>query len=146
MASRQVREQVAVLNRNADHMDARNARRAQYLNSKGEYTLDGMRKLLAANQAFATRGLLRIFDYQTAVEQDAEQTHERNGVGFTGADAEILSSMAKWVRTWEALPDTHPRKAKPALSDKQLAIVFKKMPKYAKQLLVIAYGRVPSKK
>ena len=48
---------------------------------------------------------------------------EDNDIGFTGTDGNILSSFAKfYLRTGR-------------LSEKQMVIVFKKMPKYHKQVI-----------
>lgn len=84
------------------------------------------RTKLATDNNWATRGLVRIYQNQTPCEQSASITQEHNGIGFTGADAPILTSLAKQYqqRQW--------------LSEKQMAIVFKKMPKYARQLFELA--------
>jgi hypothetical protein len=91
------------------------------LNTKKARTAH-IKQMLGANKAWALRGLLRIFENQTADEQNSEQTRYHNNIGFTGADGEILSSFAKQVLAGRNL------------SEKQMAIVFKKMPKYSKQL------------
>ena len=72
---------------------------------------------------FAGAALLAIFQYQTEQEKSANATSEHNGVGFSGVDAEILSSFAKQFI------------AKGKLSDKQVSLLLKKMPKYAVQLI-----------
>lgn len=77
---------------------------------------------LATNAAWAIRGLVRIYSFQTADEQDSENTCHDNGIGFSGCDANILSSFAKQVNAGRNL------------SPKQMAIVYKKMPKYSKQI------------
>lgn len=81
---------------------------------------------LSTQATWALRGLVRIYEYQTASEQSSMTTHVHNGVGFSGADAEILSSYAEQY------------KRKGTLTEKQLAILLKKMPKYARQLDAIA--------
>ena len=81
-----------------------------------------LRLMLGSNAAWATRGLVRIFENQTEDEQDKDVTSDQNGIGFTGVDAEFLSSLAKQVIAGRTL------------SDKQMSHLFKKMPKYAKQL------------
>jgi hypothetical protein len=88
------------------------------------------RKMLGTVQKWACRGLLAIYKYQTAAEKAVQETRELNGVGFSGCDAEILSSFAEQYsrRGW--------------LSEKQLAILHRKMPKYAKQLLKVAEGTI----
>ena len=89
-------------------------------------TIAHYRIMLKTNTGWAVRGLLRIFEFQTEEEQNREATTEHNGVGFTAFDAEILSSYAKQFqeRHW--------------LSDKQLVILHKRMPKYANQLYRIS--------
>lgn len=82
---------------------------------------------LGMNPQWAIRGLMRIYREQTENEKAIDRTEENNGVGFTGTDAEILSSFAKQVEK-----DTG--KYPLALSPKQMAILFKRMPKYAGQL------------
>ena len=50
---------------------------------------------LHTNPVWAKTALLRIFELQTDDEKYYESTRDANGVGFTGADGEILSSFAK---------------------------------------------------
>ena len=85
-----------------------------------------VKEKLSSSQNWALNALLKIFDYQTAEEQDWETTNVYNGVGFTGVDAEILSSMAKQYRK------------RGFLSEKQMAIVYRKMPKYWNQIVQIS--------
>lgn len=81
-----------------------------------------IKNMLANNDQWALRGLVRIFENQTDDEQNSEQTRHHNNIGFSGADAEILSSMAKQVIAGRTM------------SVKQMAIIHRKMPKYARQL------------
>ena len=81
-----------------------------------------IRSKLNNDKEWALKGLMRIYSHQTADEQATHTTRVHNNVGFTGADAEILSSFAEQVNR------------KRVLSVKQMAIVFKMMPKYAGQL------------
>ena len=81
-----------------------------------------LREMLGTNAKWAIAGLSRIYANQTADEQDSGMTSEDNGIGFTGVDAEILSSFAEQVEKGRTL------------SPKQMTLLFKKMPKYAKQL------------
>ena len=83
---------------------------------------------LATDPRWATRGLLRIYTFQTSDEQDRESTTDANGVGFTGVDGEILTSFAKQVLAGRNL------------SQKQMDLLHKKMPKYAGQLYAFAKG------
>jgi len=77
---------------------------------------------LAEDADLAVWALLYIYSFQTASEQAVGDTYEDNGVGFSGVDAEILSSFAE---QW---------KKRESLSPKQLEILHKKMGKYAKQI------------
>ena len=77
---------------------------------------------LATNPAWALRALVKIYERQTADEQCSGITKEDNGVGFSGVDATILSSFATQVLNGRNL------------SAKQMAIVYKKMPRYWKQV------------
>jgi cyclopropane fatty-acyl-phospholipid synthase-like methyltransferase len=87
---------------------------------------DFVKKQLSTNKAWATKALLKIFEKQTEYEQEAGYTREYNKVGFTGVDGEILSSFAKQLKT------------RGFLSPKQMALVYKKMPKYWMQIIKIS--------
>ena len=90
-----------------------------------------LRSKLATNPKWAVKGCQRIYEYQTTTEQNSSATLEHNGVGFTGADAEIMSSFARQINAGRFVG-----------SHKQMAILFKKMPKYATQLDGIAQTKV----
>ena len=92
--------------------------------------LQEFKEKLATDPRWATRGLLRIYSFQTESEQASETTSEDNGVGFTGVDADILSSFAKQVQAGRNL------------SQKQMDLLLKKMPKYAGQLYAYAKGNM----
>ena len=81
-----------------------------------------IRSKLSSDEGWALKGLMRIYSHQTSDEQASQSTRVHNNIGFTGADAEILSSFAEQVNKGRVL------------SVKQMAIVFKMMPKYARQL------------
>jgi hypothetical protein len=78
---------------------------------------------LSTNSAWALRALTTIYARQTQDEQASGVTNHHNDIGFSGADAEILSSFAVQYSN------------RGTLSPKQMALVFKKMPKYSKQVL-----------
>lgn len=78
---------------------------------------------LSTDSRWAIKAMLLIYSKQTQDEQLQGSTEHDNGVGFSGAHAEIMSSFAKQYQKWNKL------------SDKQLKIVFKIMPKYWKQIL-----------
>ena len=77
---------------------------------------------LATNQAWAVKALVKVYTLQTLDEQVTGQTANLNGVGFSGIDSKILSSFAEQVNKGRTL------------SVKQMAIVYKKMPRYHKQV------------
>ena len=82
-----------------------------------------LRDLVAASKGGCLWALGRIFAEQTSDEQANEVTRHYNKVGFSGVDAEILSSFAKQYEK------------RGSLSDKQILLAMKKMPKYAGQLV-----------
>ena len=85
-------------------------------------TKEFIKNQLATNPAWAVKGLVKIYTLQTADEQASDRTSHDNGVGFNGLDANILSSFAKQVNAGRNL------------SQKQMTIVYKKMPRYWKQI------------
>lgn len=89
-----------------------------------------LKKQLATNQAWALRALVRVHEFQTADEQAAGVTRENNSVGFSGVDAEFLTSLTRQYLT------------RGSLSPKQMSFVFKKMPRYWGQIK----GLVPADK
>ena len=87
-------------------------------------TVNYVRGMLATNETWALKALVRIFrENQTADEQSAETTSHDNGIGFSGIDANFLSSLAKQYIS------------RGSLSPKQTGFVLKKMPKYAGQVV-----------
>lgn len=85
---------------------------------------------LATNPAWATRAIVKLWQRQTADEQITQSTGQDNGVGFNGTDAFILSSFAEQINKGRTL------------SPKQLAIAFKKLPKYSRQII----SEIPAEK
>ncbi len=85
-----------------------------------------LREKLGSNPQWAVKGLLKIYEYQTEAEQRVGETNEDNGVGFSGADANILSSFAEQIKNGRQM------------SIKQMAMIYKKMPRYSRQLMKIA--------
>lgn len=85
---------------------------------------------ITTNPKQAVKAMLRIFEYQTADEQQNGSVYEYNGVGFTGTDSQILTSFCNFYTQHGYL------------SEKQIAILTKKIAKYAGQLtrLAIANG------
>ena len=103
--------------------DTTTATVAPTVTPKKVWTKEEIKLKLGTDPRWAIRGLVRIYEYQTSQEQSSEHTIESNGVGFNGTDGTILTSFAKFYLKYNRL------------SDKQMVYVFKKMPKYAGQLL-----------
>jgi len=78
---------------------------------------------LSTNPAWAQRAIVKLWERQTADEQNAKTTGHNNGIGFNGTDAFILSSFAEQISKGRTL------------SVKQLAIAYRKLPKYSKQII-----------
>ncbi len=89
-----------------------------------------LKSKLATDARWAQRALLRIYKEQTETEQCQDNVLNLNMRGFRSCDAFILSKFAKQFqdRKW--------------LSDKQMAIVFKKIPVYARQLIKLTGANV----
>lgn len=104
---------------------------AQKITSK-EQLVAVLKQQLATRPQQAINGLMRVFANQTADEQQEGSVRVHNGVGFVPTDAMILSSFAQQYQK------------KGSLSEKQMAILYKKMPKYAGQLIEgsIAAGKI----
>lgn len=77
---------------------------------------------LSTNKVWAQKAMLIVYNLQTEDEKSTESTNNLNGVGFTGADAYIMTSFSKQLLK------------RGDLSPKQMAIVYKNMPKYWRQI------------
>ena len=86
------------------------------------------------NPVAAIKALMLIYDNQTEDEKRAEVTIEDNGIGFTGADDEFLTSLAKQYNE------------KGSLSRKQIEALQKSMPKYWNQLIPRAEKEAEAKR
>lgn len=82
--------------------------------------------LIDTNDRAVMRGILAVYEYQTSTEQAYGGTTDANGVGFSGVDAELLSSFATQLKKGRTL------------SEKQMVYARKKIRKYWNQLRVIA--------
>ena len=85
-----------------------------------------LKERLASDDRWALRALLLVYRNQTDDEQHAQATLEHNGIGFSGPDAEILSSFAQQYQR------------RGTLSPKQMHVLKRKMPSYAGQVLRMA--------
>lgn len=81
---------------------------------------------LSTDERWAVRGLERIALRQTSYELENKLTEENNKVGFSGPDAEILTSFYRRV------------KAGYSLTSIQKEVLFRLIPKYAGQLVSIS--------
>ena len=86
---------------------------------------DYVKHMLATNEKWAIRGMLKIYDRQTNDEQQSQATSHNNSVGFSGVDGGILSSFSTYYLKYNRL------------SPKQLTIVFRRMPRYWAQILSV---------
>ena len=77
---------------------------------------------ITTNPKKAIDALMRVFEYQTADEQENGTVSKLNGVGFAGTDAEILTSFVNQYNR------------KGHLSEKQMTMLYSKIGKYAGQL------------
>ena len=94
--------------------------------------VDILKAQLATRPQQAIKKLIHIYANQTETEQSSGEVIVNNGIGFVGVDSEILTSFAKQYER------------KRSLSEKQMIILYKKMPKYADQLIsaAIAEGKI----
>lgn len=92
-----------------------------------------VQNLLDTNDHAVARALVVIFERQTATEKEYDNTHDKNGVGFSGVHAEICSSYAKQVMS------------RGFLTPKQMVVARRIMKKYWKQLAEITMqnGKMP---
>ena len=87
-----------------------------------EQLIEALKVQIANSEDKALAALKKIYANQTTDEQNSEVTKYHNNKGFTGNDAEILSSFSKQYQQ------------RGSLSPKQNAILMKKIGKYAGQL------------
>ena len=100
------------------------------------WTKEEIKEKLETQDVWVTKGVVAIFDRQTADEQEVEETKHHNGIGFNGVDGRIMSSFAKQINNFR------PGKYRSPLSPKQMTIARKKIMKYSGQLAKIANGEI----
>lgn len=88
---------------------------------------DMIRANIMVSDAWAIRALLAIYSRQTSDEKANGQTRYENSVGFSGVDAEILSSFAEQVIRNRAAGVR-------VLSDRQFEILRPRIARYSGQL------------
>lgn len=92
-----------------------------------------LQALLDSNDKAVYRAILLIYARQTAGEKTTMSTLEDNGIGFSGCDAELLSSYATQIQTrgW--------------LTTNQLPHARRKIRKYWRQLWQLAEQKAASR-
>lgn len=90
------------------------------------WTAEEIKTLVQTNDTVLYGALKKLYACQTADEKATAETHEHNGAGFNAIDAPFLTSVSEFLlRTG-------------FLTEKQKAIVRRKMVKYTKQLVKLA--------
>ena len=82
-----------------------------------------LRSQLSVNPDQALKALVILFNRQTADEQAEEHTRPMNFVGFNHNDAKVLTSIAKQYINGHTL------------SERQMEVIMRLVPKYAGQLV-----------
>lgn len=102
-----------------------------------------IRHNMVRSDKWLLRGLLAIYANQTTDEKAGGATVKDNGIGFTVHDAHILTALAERVKSWQSFTD---RRYPTPLSPKQMVLLGKLMPKYARQLARIVRENHPREK
>jgi hypothetical protein len=102
------------------------------------WSREDIAELLNISDLAVAKAVVAIYHRQTADEKDAQTTKHRNGVGFNGVDAILLSSFARQVIGWQKGRSQYPG----PLGPRQVSLARKKIVKYAGQLAEIANARV----
>lgn len=93
----------------------------KYISKKS--LVDALKIQIATNDRQTVKALMRVYESQTPSEKELKATYIHNKVGFCTRDAGILSSFAEQL------------KAGHTLSEKQMSLARRLMPKYAGQLI-----------
>lgn len=102
----------------------RKLKKTEAVNNDGKiWSKETIQSLLDTNDDAVIRAMKKIYTKQTADEKKYQDTHIYNSVGFSGSDANIMSSFTEYYEKYGKL------------SPKQMVIARKKMKKYWKQLL-----------
>jgi hypothetical protein len=92
------------------------------------FTKDQIKTNIVNDIRWTIRSLEVLFNRQTTDEQVNHETSHLNGRGFNGTDAEILTSFYYQIQKRKHYGNPV------LLSEKQLGICKKKLPKYWKQI------------
>ncbi|MFA5216927.1 hypothetical protein [Sulfuricurvum sp.] len=102
------------------------------MNDKAEEKKRIVQALLDVNDNAVINALLTIYARQTQDEQQSERTIENNAIGFSGVDAEILSSFARQYNE------------RGFLTFKQMVIARKNIKRYWRQVIEAYNGNLSS--
>lgn len=97
-----------------------------------QWTKEAIKERLLRSDRQVWRAVVAIYRLQTADEQVGDDTRHDNGIGFNSFDARLMSSFAKLIMRWEALPPGNRRPS--PLSTVQMITARAKITKYAGQL------------
>jgi len=93
------------------------------------YTKDQIQENIKTNVSWTIRTLEVLYGRQTSDEQVNQNTSHQNGRGFNSTDSFILTSFYQQVQKRRQYGNPV------LLSEKQLTICQKKLPKYWRQIL-----------
>ena len=93
---------------------------------KRVWTSDEIKNLVQTNDKVLYGALRKLYACQTADEKATKEANHKNGAGFNGVDAPILTSMCEFLEKAGFL------------TVKQKSLARKKLAKYTKQLTVLA--------
>lgn len=85
-----------------------------------------IKQLIMVNDRMVCKSLIKLYECQTISEQADGTASVRNGAGFNGVDAPIMTSFAEFLNR------------SGFLTPKQIQICRKKLIKYTRQLTRIA--------
>lgn len=108
--------------------------------------IDFIKDKLSTNDMWILKGLITIFDNQTADEQRQKTVRCDNGIGFTRGDADFMCSIAKGLierGIREAFELRQRLSVDTILSQKQAFLLRKRIVKYAGQLAKEAEAKQP---
>ena len=81
---------------------------------------------LSTNSKWASHALIEVYNLQNFNEQLFKNSNDKNKLGFTKFDADLLTSFAEQYEQ------------KKFFTDKQYKVLFNRMPKYWLQILKIS--------
>jgi hypothetical protein len=97
------------------------------------WTQEEIVKLIEKNNLFVESCIIKIFERQTADEQENSTTEHNNGIGFSGVDAKTMTYYAKYIKSGRHLTGEHLEKAR------------QRIKKYKRQLTEIANNSTSEK-